>query len=61
MHKKYNDYAEDSTMREMHLIREDRAFSDKTATPSKKKRIKYKTAAKRNKTSVRKKSGIIIR
>ena len=55
-HKNYGDYSEDSTMQEMHLIREDRAFSDKTETPPKKKHVKYKTAAKRNKSSARKKS-----
>lgn len=52
-HKNYDDYIEDSTMREMHLIREDRAFSDKTKTQPKKKHVKYKTAAKRNRTTSR--------
>jgi hypothetical protein len=54
-YKNYDDYTEDSTMREMHLIRESRTFSDKTQTPPKKKHVKYKAAAKRHKASVRKK------
>ncbi|MGH7599164.1 MAG: hypothetical protein ACREOI_22640 [bacterium] len=55
-HKNYDDYLEDLTRREMHLIREDRAFTNKTATQPKKKHVKYKTAIKRNKTTTRKKS-----
>jgi hypothetical protein len=55
-HRNYDDYFKDSTMQEMHLIREDRAFSDKTETQPKKKHVKYKTAAKRRKMATRKKS-----
>jgi hypothetical protein len=53
-HKSYNDYIEDSTMQEMHLIREDRTFSDKTEKQPKRKHVKYKTATKRRRTTSRK-------
>ncbi len=53
-HKNYDDYIEDSTIREIHLIREDRVSSDKIKTQPKKKHVKYKTAAKRRKTTSRK-------
>jgi hypothetical protein len=53
-HKNYDNYIEDSTTREMHLIREDRALSNKTETQPKKKHVKYKTAAKRRRTTPRK-------
>jgi hypothetical protein len=53
-HKAYDDYIEDSTMREMPLIREARAFPE-IETQAKKKHVKYKTAAKRNKKNPRKK------
>ena len=48
-HKNYDDDIENSTLRESHLIREDRIFSDKIEVQPQKKRVKYKTAAKRNK------------
>lgn len=54
-HKNYDDI-EASTMSDLPLISEERAFSDKIEPPPKKKHVKYKTAAKRNKANPRKKS-----
>jgi len=54
-HKNYDDHLEDSTAQELHLIREDRAFPEKTEKQPKRKPVRYKTAAKRNKKNPRRK------
>jgi len=54
-HKNYDDFIEDSSAPELHLVREERTFSDKIESQPQKKLVKYKTAAKPGKTNSRKK------
>lgn len=55
-HKNYDDYySEAAATRELQLVREDRASSDKTEPPPQKKPVKYKTTAKRRTKSLRRK------
>jgi hypothetical protein len=54
-HKNYDGYIEDSTMQELHLVREERTVLDKMEPPQKKKPVKYKITAKRHKKNLRQK------